>query len=229
MIKILLIDDSHETGTLVKLGLRPYDVHQSYTADEGRVALRDSNFDLAIIDVSLPDGNGFNLCTEISSNPAYSQLPLILLTAKDELSDKVFGLNCGATDYVTKPFEGAELKARVDSQLRRSQILTPTSTKNSFFELDSNFQKCFLFVKGERIDAGLTPTEFRILMTLHKNKGTALTREEIVSAVWSAQGMSIEMKGLDTHIAHLRKKMGEYGAMIASIYGKGYVLKLPNS
>lgn len=226
MVKILLIDDSPEIGTLVALGLRPYQVHHELSASAGRHALANSHFDLALVDVSLPDGNGFALCSEISSNPLHTQLPLILLTSKDTTSDKVYGLNCGASDYVTKPFEMVELKARVDSQLRRQRSLSPENLKTSYFEIDNNFQRCFTFEDGKRRDIGLTPTEFRILMTLFKNRGTALSRDEIVNAVWTSQGMTIETKGLDTHIAHLRKKLGPLvGPKIASVYGKGYVFK----
>lgn len=224
MVKILLIDDSEECGALVKRSLMPMDVIHALDLKSAREILKKTSFDLIMIDVSLPDGDGFDFCQELSADAMYTTTPLILLTAKDEVSNKVFGLNCGACDYVTKPFQGLELKARVDAHLRRNKLLDNTWVKTRFFELNTSLQKCFLLEENGRRDAELTPTEYRVLMTLFKNRGVALTREEIINTVWSASGVTVEQKGLDTHIAHLRRKLGPVGSRIVSIYGKGYVL-----
>ena len=230
-MQILLVDDCKETGILVKQCLYPLEITQTLSVAEARKILEDKVFDLVLIDIMLPDGNGFIFCNEVSKHPNYLATPLILLTSKDELADKVYGLNCGACDYVTKPFSMPELKARINAHLRQKMLITDTSYKSKYFELDANLQKCFLNRKDGRKehqkDSLLTPTEFRILMSLYKNKGITLSRQELIRNVWKNHGLSIEQKGLDTHIAHLRKKLSKAGtkaaSQIVSIYGVGYL------
>ena len=118
-MQILLIDDCKETGILVTQSLYPLELTQALSIAEARNILKNKIFDLLLIDISLPDGNGFLFCSEISKHPNYLATPLIMLTAKDELSDKVHGLNCGACDYITKPFSLPELKARINAHLRQ--------------------------------------------------------------------------------------------------------------
>ena len=226
-MQILLIDDCKETGILVTQSLYPLELIQALSIAEARNILKNKIFDLLLIDISLPDGNGFLFCSEISKHPNYLATPLIMLTAKDELSDKVHGLNCGACDYITKPFSLPELKARINAHLRQKLLIIDTKYKTKDFELDTNLQKCFINKKDGhkelKKDTLLTPTEFRILLSLYKNKGITLTRQELIRNVWKNHGLSIEQKGLDTHIAHLRKKLSKVGSQIVSIYGIGYL------
>ena len=222
-MQILLIDDCKETGILVKQCLYPLELTQALSITDARNILENKIFDLVLIDIMLPDGNGLAFCSEVSKHPNYLATPLIMLTAKDELSDKVYGLNCGACDYITKPFSLPELKARINAHLRQKLLILDASYKSKYFELDANLQKCFLNKKEGRKDTLLTPTEFRILMSLYKNKGVAMSRQELIRHVWKNNGLSIEQKGLDTHVAHLRKKLSKAGAQIVSIYGIGYL------
>lgn len=224
-MRILLLDDCEETGILVKQSLFPLEVIHALSIQKAKTILENMSFDLLLIDITLPDGDGFSFCSEISKNPHYSATPLILLTAKDEVSDKVFGLNCGACDYITKPFHLPELKARINAHLRHKRLVSDFKLKSKFFELDANLQKCYIFKKDIPKDSGLTPTEFRILMSLFKNRGVAMSREEIIRAVWKNHGTSIEQKGLDTHVAHLRRKLAKAGSQIVSVYGVGYVFE----
>ncbi len=224
-MKILLVDDSYEMGIVIKQCLIPIEVTQSLTLENARALIETTRFDLVLIDVSLPDGDGFSFCSELSAHPLYASTPLIMLTAKDEISDKVYGLSCGACDYITKPFFTPELKARIQAHLRHYQLLKNSTLKTKYFELDTNLQKCFILNKTQKKDAVLTPTEFRLLLNLYKNKSVPMSREEIIRSVWSAHGTTIEQKGLDTHIAHLRKKMGLLGPMVISVYGVGYVFE----
>lgn len=221
-MKILLIDDSIDTGLVIKQCLIPLEVTQAFTINEARIIIETTHFDLVLIDVELPDGNGFNFCSELSNHSTYATVPLIMLTASDQLSDKVYGLNCGACDYITKPFHTTELKARIQAHLRHHRILNDTSLKTKYFELNSTLQKCFIFEKSTKKDIELTPTEYRLFFSLYRHKGIPMSREEIIRTVWSNHGTSIEQKGLDTHIAHLRKKLGQLAERIHSIYGVGY-------
>lgn len=222
-MKILLVDDSIDTGLVIKQCLIPLDVTQTFTLGESRLIIETTHFDLVLIDVDLPDGNGFNFCSELSTHATYASTPLIMLTASDNLSDKVYGLNCGACDYITKPFHMTELKARIQAHLRHHRMKNDTSLRTKYFELNSALQKCFIFEKAAKKDIELTPTEFRLFFSLYRHKGMPMSREEIIRSVWSSHGTAIEQKGLDTHIAHLRKKLGHLAKKIHSIYGIGYV------
>ncbi len=226
-MEVLLVDDCLDTGFQVKKCLFPLAVTQAVTISDARTFLKERKFDLLLIDITLPDGNGFLFCAEISKNLDFSTTPIVLLTGKDDVTDKVYGFSCGACDYITKPFSSAELNARILSHLRKKIQLTDSQLKSKDFELDTNLQKCFIIKKeGQketRKDCELTPTEFRILLNLFKSKGSTLSRQQLIRAVWRNNGLSIEQKGLDTHIAHLRKKLSKFGSQIVSVYGVGYL------
>jgi DNA-binding response OmpR family regulator len=222
MAQILLIDDNQDIGDLVTAGLTPYPVTHALTFAEAGQALKASTFDLLIIDVNLPDGNGFDFCVRLSQNPLYQSIPKIILSAENQVSDKVYGFSCGADDYMTKPFHVVELRARVERLLRRLQ--TPVKTTLSFagFRFDTEFLKCYTIQENGKKDLELTPTEFRIFLTLAKSEGHVVTRKHLEQAAWEAQGVNIKIRGIDTHIAHLRKKLGAEMNVIVSVYGQGY-------
>lgn len=224
--KILVIDDCRDTQELVRSCLRTHDLDFSGSLSEARERLELQRYDLLLIDVSLPDGNGFDLCMELMSNAGYQAIPKILLTAHTEVSEKVHGFNCGADDYVTKPFVPQELRARVHSFLRRSsQTKSGSIYRQSSFEFNIDFQRCTMVLGEERRDLHLTPTEFRLLLLLARQEGSVLTRDELERALWLTAGVKIEKRGIDSHIAHLRKKLGEDGDAIVSVYGRGYSFK----
>jgi DNA-binding response OmpR family regulator len=228
-MKILLIDDSVDMGHLVTLALSPYKVDQALTLAMASEKLAAEVYDLMLIDVSLPDGDGFKFCDELVRGGRFDETPKVFLTAHGQVSEKVFGLNCGADDYITKPFAIAELRARVDSRLRRRKAVANTLNRIHCFEFDSDFQKCFLIDAENKTDLGLTPTEYRILLVLARLEGKPLSRGEIVRAVWTAHGMNIEERGVDTHVAHLRKKLLSRGPWLISVYGKGYAFQAPSA
>jgi len=219
-MKILLVDDSVDTGLLVTRSLSPYEVDQALNLREAGELLAQSEYHLILIDVQLPDGNGFQFCDQLAKNGRYETIPRIFLTGQGETSDKVFGLNSGADDYITKPFASAELKARVDSRLRRK---AGTSLLRLYgFELNSDFHSCLYRDGDNKTGFDLTPTEYRIFLALLRAEGRPLSRGEIVRAVWKSHGFNIEERGVDTHIAHLRKKLGTFSDQLVSVYGKGY-------
>jgi DNA-binding response OmpR family regulator len=161
------------------------------------------------------------MCQSLSVDERLKNVPRILLTAKDQVSEKVYGFNCGADDYITKPFNSVELKARVDRHLRRSGA-TDVIVTSSCFQFNLEFQKCYVMTDDQKRDLGLTPTEFRLFLNLVKKEGTVLSRQALERAAWEANGAVIETRGIDTHIAHLRKKLGPLKTSIVSIYGQGY-------
>ncbi|HEY8271529.1 MAG TPA: response regulator transcription factor [Pseudobdellovibrionaceae bacterium] len=222
MSKILLIDDYQDIGELVTRGLRPYPVTHVYTIGEAEQALKSSSFEVFIIDVNLPDGNGFDFCVSLGQNPLYQNVPKIILSGQGEVTDKVYGLNCGADDYVTKPFDVVELRARVERFLRRLQSPMKNYLNVAGFSFDTEFLKCYVIDGRSKKDLELTPTEFRIFLTLAKSEGRLVTRRALEKAAWEPQGVNIKIRGIDTHIAHLRKKLGAEMHMIVSVYGQGY-------
>ncbi|MBX3021590.1 MAG: response regulator transcription factor [Bdellovibrionales bacterium] len=223
MAKILLIDDSVDIGVLVEHGLNSYMTFQAYSLAEAEEMLKRPDFALILIDVGLPDGNGFDFCQRLMQHPLYMKTPKILLTAMDQASEKVYGFNCGADDYVTKPFNPIELKARVDRYLQRK--LTNFGVEvHGHFEFNLEFQRCTRLEGGQRVEMDLTPTEFRLFLTLIKSAGRVLSRKTLEQVGW--EGSVIELRGIDTHIAHLRKKLGPFRKQLVSVYGQGYSFSL---
>lgn len=226
-MRILLIDDSVDVGKLVAQALSPYSVEQVLSLAEASAKLADRSYDLLLIDVNLPDGDGFTYCDKLVREGRFEQVPKVFLSGQSSVSDKVFGLNCGADDYITKPFSIAELRARIDSRLR-SRKKTSVEIFNIFnFEFNNEFQKCSYAYDTHQVDLQLTPTEYRIFLTLARGEGKSLSRAELVQSVWKAHGLNIEERGVDTHIAHLRKKLLPFGNWLVSVYGKGYAFQSP--
>jgi DNA-binding response OmpR family regulator len=228
-MRILLIDDSLEMGQLVSTALSPYHVDHALTLSMAVEKLAVETYDLMLIDVALPDGDGFKFCDELVRGGRFDDVQKVFLTGHGQVSDKVFGLNCGADDYITKPFVIAELKARVDSRLRHKKALANQSHRIHCFEFDSDFQKCFFVDGTNKVNLELTPTEYRIFLVLARGEGKSFSRGEIVRAVWTAHGMNIEERGVDAHVAHLRKKLQACGPWLVSVYGKGYAFQVPSS
>jgi DNA-binding response OmpR family regulator len=222
--KVLLIDDCEDIGFLVTTALKPYLVKHVVSIQDAKRVLENEAYDLMLIDVNLPDGDGFKMCQDLESDSRTHLIPRILLTSRNSSSDLVFGFNCGADDYIKKPFDSTELRARVDNRLRHFPESEPTFT-HGVFEFDTQFLKCRVLSDSEKTDLQLTPTEFHILVSLTRSEGSPLSRRDLVDRVWKSQGLHIEARGVDTHIAHLRKKLGQLSDQIISVYGKGYAFK----
>lgn len=208
--KILLIDDEVEIADLLEVYLKNenYLVYKFYTAQEAPECIENAELDLAILDVMLPDMDGFTLCKKIREGHTY---PIIMLTAKDEETDKITGLTLGADDYITKPFRPLELMARVKSQLRRYKKynLTYINEDHSHIYMYSDLvmntktHECF---QGD-IPVALTPTEFSILQILLENKGKVVSGEELFHKLWKDEYYSKSNNTITVHIRHLREKL----------------------
>lgn len=174
---------------------------------------------LVVLDLGLPTISGETVCADIKKN--YPQIPVIILTAKDNVSDIVSGLNLGADDYITKPFESEELLARIKARLRTFGE-EASVIKVGDLELDNKT----LEVKREGKIIKLTPQEFKVLNYLMANKGSVLTREMILSRIWMSEA-DIETRVVDVYIGYLRKKIdnGFDKKLIYSIRGWGYMIK----
>lgn len=227
--KVLIVDDEHEIADLVEVYLQNenYTVYKFYNAKEALQCIDEVNLDLALLDVMLPDGNGFSICQKIRENHNY---PVIMLTAKEEETDKIMGLTLGADDYITKPFRPLELVARVKAQLRRyTKYNTPSVQDESVIihsglVIDVNTHECLLNDKP----LSLTPTEFSILRILCEQKGNVVSSEQLFHEIWGEEYFNKSSNTITVHIRHLREKMNDAidnPKYIKTIWGVGYKIE----
>ena len=178
--------------------------------------------DLVLLDLMLPDADGLEICKYLRRKDEFANIPIIMLSAKGEETDKVLGLELGADDYVTKPFSPKELVARVKAVLRR-QVKERLEKKIVIGEKIMIFpEKHEAFVDENRID--LTSTEFKILTLLASKKGWVFTRDQILDYLWGQEKAVLD-RTVDVHIKHLREKLGKAAGLIKNIRGVGYKLE----
>ena len=226
--KILVVDDEYTIADLLEVYLQNenFAVCKCYCAKEALARLESEMFDLAILDIMLPDIDGFSLCQRIRESYTF---PIIMLTAKDGETDKITGLTLGADDYVTKPFRPLELMARVKAQLRRYKRLSsvhedydvPSTLIYERLELNTKTYECRL--RGELVP--LTPTEFAILRTLLENTGNVVSLEDLFHSVWKDEYYTKNSSTITVHIRHLREKLRDTSdkpKYIKTIWGVGY-------
>ncbi len=224
---ILVVDDEQAIADLIELYLKneDYTVFKYYTGKDALGCIENERIDLAILDVMLPDENGFAICQRIREKHHF---PVIMLTAKSEEIDKITGLTLGADDYITKPFRPLEMVARVKAQLRRFTKYNTAEPSGEEHIIDSsglvlnrNTRECTL---NERRLA-LTPTEFSILWVLAANHGRVVSSEELFQAVWGEKYYTNSNNTVMVHIRHLREKMNdsaEHPKYIKTVWGIGY-------
>lgn len=224
MHKILLVDDSTDSRNLVQRALGN-SLHFEWAKDlkEAKEVLEKHQFDLILLDIMLPDGDGYQLCSILQTSSQFKNIPVIFLTGKTSVTDKVLGLSVGADDYITKPFEPLELKARVDARLRKKDRDKTESdiVKYGDVEINRNTQKVHIYDQGQSKNVDLTPIEFKLLLFLSKELNKVYGREEILSAIWG-NDIHVYNRSVDTHISKLRKKLGPKANYIESVHGSGY-------
>ena len=228
--EILIVDDEAAIADLVEVYLKNdgFTVHKFGTAGEALSCAEREKIDLAILDVMLPDMDGFTLCQKIREHHLF---PILMLTAKVEDVDKITGLTLGADDYITKPFNPVELLARVKTQLRRYTRYntgeTPPQEVTEYdfrgLQISRATHKCVLF--GEELP--LTPLEFSILWYLCQHRGQVVSSEELFESVWGEKYMDSNNTVM-SHIARLREKMHEPSRkpkFIKTVWGVGYTIE----
>lgn len=226
--EILIVDDEREIAGLVEVYLANdgYSVHKFYTASDALACVESTKLDLAILDVMLPDMDGFSLCRRIREKHLF---PIIMLTAKIADADKIMGLTLGADDYLTKPFNPLELLARVKTQLRRyTRYNAPREDPGDEIDIrgltiSRASHRCALY--GREI--ALTPLEFSILWYLCAHQGRVVSSEELFEAVWGERYIDANNTVM-THIARLREKLGEPSRrpkFIKTVWGVGYTIE----
>ena len=218
--RFLVLDDEERFRQMI----RKYAEFEGYCvteATDGMQAVqlcRDQSFDLIVLDIMMPELDGFSACREIRKD---CDTPVIMLSARGEEYDKIHGFELGVDDYVVKPFSPRELMMRVQAVLNRTNKQTQTTEKEivQFDGVTVDFTGRLVYVDGEKVD--MSPREYDLFFYLVRNRGIALTREKLITDVWGYDFYGDD-RTLDTHIKLLRKRLGKYSSMIVTLRGVGY-------
>ena len=221
MKKILVIDDDKKLNTLLKDYLGKFDLKVTSETEpvKGLKTFKKENPDLVILDVMMPEMDGFEVCRKIR---AESTVPIIMLTARGEVSDRVVGLELGADDYLPKPFEPRELAARIQSILRRGRLDTSSDIRSSG-DLTINLKNHKVELNGNAVD--LTSAEFEILKMFINRPGVVFTRNQILEHLWEIE-WDVYNRSVDVLISRLRQKLGDDPKdphFIRTVWGTGYM------
>jgi DNA-binding response OmpR family regulator len=221
--RVLVVEDEQDIAALIKHALERSGDAQVDVVGSGDTALRavaEHAPDLVILDINLPVMSGTDVCRVLRSRAETAQTPIVMLTALADTIDRVVGLEVGADDYVTKPFDLRELSARVRAVLRRrtGQIAAPTAAYEGR-HLRADFDAVAISVDNEPIR--LTRREFELLKFLVENRNRVLSRDRLLERVWGYERF-IETRSVDVHVGRLRSKLGPAGAQIETVVGLGY-------
>lgn len=227
MHKLLVVDDEEKIRALIRK-YAEFEGHSVTEAENGMQAVelcRNEKFDLIIMDVMMPELDGFSACREIRKT---SDTPILMLSARGEEYDKISGFELGVDDYVVKPFSPKELMLRVDAIMKRArpakaaEVAPQPEEKREVFKAEGltvDFTGRYVYVDGRQVD--LSPKEYDLLFYMVRNRNIALTRERLISEVWGYDFFGDD-RTLDTHIKLLRKSLGPYSKFITTLRGVGY-------
>lgn len=218
---LLIVDDEARIRDLIRkyAALEGYNVEEASNGMEVIEKCRQKNYDLIIMDVMMPELDGFSACREIRRK---SQVPVIMLSARGEEYDRIHGFELGIDDYVVKPFSPRELMMRVSAVLKRTAANAPAASDGervTIGDMVVDFAARQVTIKGEKLN--LSPKEYDLLFYMVRNRGIALTREKLISDVWGYDFFGDD-RTLDTHIKLLRKSLGDYADKITTLRGVGY-------
>jgi DNA-binding response OmpR family regulator len=221
MYKILIVDDEAGIREIIKK-YAVFEGHEVIEASDGMEAIqicKEKDFDIIIMDVMMPELDGFSACKEIRK---YKKTPVLMLSARGEEYDKIHGFELGIDDYVVKPFSPKELMMRVNAIIKRSTGSGSEENKKeivSFKGLTVDFTGRLVYIDDVKVD--MSPKEYDLFFYLVKNRGIALTREKLITDVWGYDFFGDD-RTLDTHIKLLRKSLGDYSRYIVTLRGVGY-------
>lgn len=222
MHRILLVEDSKEIYQMVSQSISQLaDLTWAKSVKEAKEEIAKANFDLMILDVDLPDGNGIDLCSSLQST--HSHVAIFFLTGHTNLSEKVMGFSAGADDYITKPFFPLELRARLEGRLRKNkqQEVSSDNLKWKELQISKSRQEVMILDNDNYQKIDLTSLEFKILMYFAARIGEVIIRDQILNDIWG-QDIHVYHRSVDTHVSKLRKKLGSVAHVLESIHGAGY-------
>lgn len=222
MARILIIEDEHDVADLIatQLGAAGLQVILAFDGLTGIEAARRESMDLIVLDLNLPDRDGFSVFSDLRNDPGTDGIPVLMLSARATLGDRIRGLDMGADDYITKPFSPKELLLRIRAILRRSTNPTPSCEFiHGPFRFDRNNFKVFV----DDAQIRLTVTEYRLLLYLCERHGQTVDRRDLHQALWESNEL-IHSRALDTNVTRLRQKLGSYGAWLETVRRLGYCI-----
>lgn len=225
--RILVVDDEPEIVALVAyhLGKAGYRLSTASTGQDALDAARKERYSLIVLDLMLPGMSGFDVLEALRSDDATRDIAVLMLTARREEPDRIRGLSLGADDYLTKPFSPAELVLRVGAILRRAGT-APTTSVDTIVIGPMRIDRAAMTVVVDDRPVELTPTEFKLLLTLAERRGRVQGRGHLLETVWEA-APDIQTRTVDMHIQRLRTKLGAAGDLIETVRGFGYRLRAP--
>ena len=223
MYNILVVDDEVRIRSIVRK-YAEFEGHTVAEAADGMSAVslcREHDFDIVIMDIMMPELDGFSACREIRK---FSQVPIIMLSARADEYDKINGFSIGVDDYVVKPFSPKELMMRVEAVMKRTLRQNKVAEEHNIIELDGGALRADLtarivYIDGERIE--MSPKEYELFFYMLNNRNIALSREKLICDVWGYDFYG-DARTLDTHIKLLRKSLGRYAEYIVTLRGIGY-------
>jgi two-component system alkaline phosphatase synthesis response regulator PhoP len=222
--KILIIEDEKDILELLQLYLKRegYDVHIARDGEAGLRKASRERYDLILLDLMLPQVDGLEICRNLRSHPQTSQVPIIMITAKTEESDRIVGLEMGADDYITKPFSPREVLARVKAIFRRLEKPKASEVRHEYAGIALDHSRHEVTYKGK--SHSLTTKEFKLLEYFLTNKGRVLSRDILLNEIWGYDYFGTT-RTVDVHVAHLRHKFQVLNKSLVSIKGLGYKLQ----
>ncbi len=223
-VRVLLVEDEEKMRELIKIAFKKenFETLEATDGKQGLNLFKANQVDIVILDIMLPEIDGWTVCREIRR---MSNIPIILLTARGEEFDKLFGFELGADDYIVKPFSPKELIARVKALLRRSEIKSNDTA--SYFQVgDIMINRLSREVTVNEKQIILTNKEYELLYFLATNPKIVFTREQLLLKVWGYEQYG-DPRTVDTHVKKLREKLGDYSSYISTMWGVGYKLEVP--
>lgn len=223
MPEILIIEDERPIAELLKYSLERegYQVRMAHTGADGLAAIAAKTLDLILLDLMLPDMDGLSICRQVTEQ---RRAPIIIVSAKNDQVDKIIGLEYGADDYITKPFDIREVLLRIQSVLRRGGAASPQTGPSDVLSLgDLTLTRSKHEVQKGGVRIELTPKEFDLLAILLENKGKVLSRAELLEKVWEFAYIG-DTRTVDIHIQRLRRKLGT-DKLIETVFGVGYKIR----
>jgi DNA-binding response OmpR family regulator len=225
---VLLVEDSPEYQLIIEKAMSfKYKLDVANSLAEARTKIANRNYALILLDVMLPDGDGFDLFRELREQLELTNTPVVFLTAKTSITDKYAGFSLGADDYITKPFDTTELLLRVDWRIVKSQRNKYLSENIKRGALHLEVQNMCVYLEGDgtKRQVAMTPIEFKLLLKLVQNDQIVFSRQQLLDSVWT-QDVFIEDRSIDKHISSIRKKIRPYDEYIKTVSGIGYKFQI---
>lgn len=224
MQRILVVEDSQEDQMIVAEALGfGYRIVNATCVDDAAKLLSTQEFDLVLLDLTLPNRDGYELITRAHADPKTAEIPMICVTGRTSVMDKVAAFSLGADDYVVKPYNLIELKARIEARLKKAARRTERDELivQGPIQISRDTHQVLIVNGSERRELDLTPIEFKLLVHLVKSPDRVYTREQLLVAGWGSDSAVFE-RAVDVHVCSLRKKLGAEAALIAAVPGVGY-------